>query len=197
MSIFWELFLTFLMIGAFTFGGGYAMLPLIQEEVVAKGWIDAEAIVDFIAVAESTPGPFAINMATYAGSEMGGAFGIWGSILGAACATLGVVLPSFVIILIVAKCYDRFRKSTIVEGCMSGLKPAVVGLIGGAVVSVGAAVFFPSGWDVSVFRDLSAYLALGITGVMLVLSFKKVHPILIICISAVLGILFGYLGLLS
>ena len=93
--IFLELFLTFLMIGAFTFGGGYAMLPLIQEEVAAKGWIDAASLVDFVAVSESTPGPFAINMATYVGSEMGG-------VLGAACATLGVVLPSFVIFLIVA-----------------------------------------------------------------------------------------------
>lgn len=188
--IYLELFLTFLMIGAFTFGGGYAMLPLIQEAVVEKGWIDNASVVDFIAVAESTPGPFAINMSTYVGAEMGGFFG-------AICATLGVVLPSFVVILIVAKCYDRFRKSRVVEGCMSGLKPAVVGLIGGAVVSVGAAVFFPAGWDVAAFSELSTYLALGISAVMLVLSFKKVHPILIICISAVLGIAFGYLGLLN
>ncbi len=185
-----ELFITFLMIGAFTFGGGYAMLPLIQEAVVEKGWIENELVVDFIAVAESTPGPFAINMSTYVGSEMGG-------FLGAVCATLGVVLPSFVIILIVAKCYDRFRKSTIVEGCMSGLKPAVVGLIGGAVISVGAAVFFPAGWDTAVFSQLSTYLALAISAVMLVLSFKKVHPIAIICISAVLGIVCGYTGLLG
>ena len=94
--IFLELFWVFFLIGAFTFGGGYAMLPLMQAEVTAKGWISNEAVVNFIAVSESTPGPFAINMATYVGSEMGG-------VLGAACATLGVVLPSFVIILIVAK----------------------------------------------------------------------------------------------
>ena len=102
--IYLELFLTFFMIGAFTFGGGYAMLPLMQEQVVAK-WghiISAEEIIDFIAVSESTPGPFAINMATYVGSEVGGIFG-------AVCATLGVVVPSFVVILIVAKCYDKFR----------------------------------------------------------------------------------------
>ena len=73
--IYLELFLTFLMIGAFTFGGGYAMLPLIQEEVAAKGWVEIEALVDFVAVSESTPGPFAINMATYVGSEVGGVFG--------------------------------------------------------------------------------------------------------------------------
>ena len=188
--IYLELFFTFLMIGAFTFGGGYAMLPLIQEEVAAKGWIDAAALVDFVAVSESTPGPFAINMATYVGSEVGGFFG-------AVCTTFGVVLPSFVIILIVAKCYDAFRQSKVVKGCMSGLKPAVVGLIGGAVVSVAITVFFPNGWTTAVFSQISTYLALGITGVMMVLAFKKVHPILIICISAVLGIAFGYMGLLS
>ena len=187
--IYLELFFTFLMIGAFTFGGGYAMLPLIQEEVAAKGWVDAASLVDFVAVSESTPGPFAINMATYVGAEVGGVFG-------AVCATLGVVVPSFVVILIVAKCYDRFRQSKVVKGCMSGLKPAVVGLIGGAIVSVGATVFFPAGWAVSAFTELKFYLAAGICAVMMVLSFKKVHPIIIICISAVLGIAAGYLGLL-
>ena len=73
--IYLELFLTFLMIGAITFGGGYAMLPIIQKEVAAKGWVDAASLVDFVAVSESTPGPFAINMATYVGSEVGGVFG--------------------------------------------------------------------------------------------------------------------------
>lgn len=195
--IYLELFFTFLMIGAFTFGGGYAMLPLIQEEVAAKGWIDAAALVDFVAVSESTPGPFAINMATYVGSVVGGeGVGVWGSILGAFCATMGVVVPSFVVILIVAKCYDKFRQSKVVKGCMSGLKPAVVGLIGGAIVSVGATVFFPTGWAVSTFTDLKFYLAAAICAVMAVLSFKKVHPIIIICISAALGIGAGYLGLL-
>lgn len=195
--IYLELFLTFLMIGAFTFGGGYAMLPLIQEEVAAKGWVDAAALVDFVAVSESTPGPFAINMATYVGSVVGGeGVGVWGSILGAFCATMGVVVPSFVVILIVAKCYDKFRQSKAVKGCMSGLKPAVVGLIGGAIVSVGATVFFPAGWTASAFTELKFYLAALICAVMMVLSFKKVHPIIIICISAVLGIAAGYLGLL-
>ena len=187
--IYLELFFTFLMIGAFTFGGGYAMLPLIQEEVAAKGWVDAAALVDFVAVSESTPGPFAINMATYVGAEVGG-------VLGSVCATLGVVIPSFVVILIVAKCYDKFRQSKVVKGCMSGLKPAVVGLIGGAVVSVGATVFFPVGWMLTAFTELKFYLAAVICAVMMVLAFKKVHPIIIICISAVVGIAAGYLGLL-
>ena len=176
--IYLELFWTYLLIGAFTFGGGYAMLPLMQAEVTAKGWISNEAVVNFIAVSESTPGPFAINMATYVGSEMGG-------VLGAACATLGVVLPSFVIILIVAKCFDKFRSSKAVKGCMSGLKPAVIGMIGTAVLSIGKTVFVPAGLLVSI----------AIFGVMLVLAFKKVHPIIIIILSAAIGIGAGILGI--
>ena len=194
--IYLELFLTFLMIGAITFGGGYAMLPIIQKEVAAKGWIDAASLVDFVAVSESTPGPFAINMATYVGSEVGGAYGPLGGFFGAVCATLGVVVPSFVVILIVAKCYDAFRQSKVVKGCMSGLKPAVVGLIGGAVISVGLTVFFPNGLTFGVFTQAKFYLAAAISAVMAVLAFKKVHPIIIICISAAVGIALGYMGLL-
>lgn len=186
--IYLELFWTFLTIGAFTFGGGYAMLPLIQEQVVSKGWIDSQSIVNFIAVSESTPGPFAINMATYVGAEMGGVFG-------SLCATLGVVLPSFVIILLVAKCYDKFKESRVVKGCMSGLKPAVVGLIGGAVLSVLITVFFPTGWSLGVLQTPSFYVYLALLGGMFFLAMKKVHPILIICISAVIGIGVGYLGI--
>ena len=100
--IFFELFITFFKIGLFTFGGGYAMLPLIQEEVTTRNWIPLEDLINFIAVSESTPGPFAINMATYVGSEVGGVYGVMGSIFGSFCATLGVVLPSFIIILIIS-----------------------------------------------------------------------------------------------
>ena len=124
--IFAELFFTFFKIGLFTVGGGYAMLPLIRTEVLGKGWLTAEEIVNFIAVSESTPGPFAVNIATYIGSVRGGA-------AGAACATLGVVLPSFLIILAIARCYKKFKSSKIVAGLMSGLKPAVIGLIAAAV----------------------------------------------------------------
>lgn len=183
--IYLELFLVFLKIGAFTFGGGYAMLPLIQEEVLARGWMPAQAIVDFIAVSESTPGPFAINIATYVGTETAG-------ILGALCSTLGVVLPSFVIILAVAKCYEKFQKNRIVQGCMSGLKPAVIGLIGASVLSVAHTVFFPDGWTLLVFQGAAFYISLGIFVLSVVLAFRKVHPVLIIGTSAALGVAFGY-----
>ena len=193
---FLELFATFFMIGAVTFGGGYAMLPMIQEQVGLR-WgdiISAESLLDFVAVSESTPGPFAINMATYVGSAVGGQNGsVLLSVFGSFCATMGVVLPSFIVILIVAKCYEKFKANRIVKGCMTGLKPAVVGLIGGAIVSVVFTVFFPAGVTLTVFRDPAFYVSLGIFVTMLILAFKKVHPIILICISAVVGIAAGYL----
>lgn len=192
MNIFLDLFLTFFKIGAFTFGGGYAMLPLMQEEVLAHKWMPLEDVVNFIAVSESTPGPFAINMATYVGSEVGGAFGLSGSIFGSFCATFGVVLPSFIVILIVAKCFERFKNSKVVKGCMTGLKPAVVGLIGSAIISVLLTVFIPNGFSAAVFTDASFYVALATFAICTVMAFKKVHPIIIIVLAAVLGIAAGY-----
>ena len=182
--IYLQLFLVFLEIGAFTFGGGYAMLPLVEEQVLKHGWLDMEEIIDFIAVSESTPGPFAVNMATYVGREAGGSFGAF-------CATFGVVLPSFVIVLIVAKCFDRFRNSGIVKGCMSGLKPAVIGLIGAALLSTGTTVFFPDGFSMESISVPGLLVPAAIFILMFVLALKKVHPILIIILSAALGILAG------
>lgn len=192
MNIFLDLFLTFFKIGAFTFGGGYAMLPLMQEEVLAHKWMPLEDVVNFIAVSESTPGPFAINMATYVGSEVGGALGLAGSIFGSFCATFGVVLPSFIVILTVAKCFERFKNSKVVKGCMTGLKPAVVGLIGSAIISVLLTVFIPNGFSAAVFTDASFYVALATFAICTVMAFKKVHPIIIIVLAAVLGIAAGY-----
>lgn len=194
MNIFLELFLTFLKIGAFTFGGGYAMLPLIQEEVLAHKWMELEKLVNFIAVSESTPGPFAINIATYVGSQLGGEAGtILERIFGSFCATLGVVLPSFVVILIVAKAYEKFKSSTVVKGCMTGLKPAVIGLIGSAAVSIAATVFAPLGFSTAIFTTPDFYISLVICATCTALVFKKTHPIIIVCLSAALGIAAGYL----
>ena len=190
---FLELFLTFFMIGAFTVGGGYAMLPFIQSEVLAKGWMENEVLTNFIAVSESTPGPFAINISTYIGAVKGGeALGVIGSFLGSFCATMGVVLPSFIIILIVARIFEAFKTNRFVKGAMNGLRPTVVGLIGAAIISVALTVFFPDGWDLAVFKEITTYISLGTFGIMTVLAFKKVHPIIIICISAVIGIVAGY-----
>lgn len=184
--IYFDLFLAFLKIGLFTFGGGYAMLPMIQEEVTAHGWLNQSELIDFIAVSESTPGPFAVNIATFIGTRTGG-------ILGSLCATLGVALPSFVIILIVARCYQKFKSSRLVIGAMNGLKPAVVGLISAALFSLSQTVFFPTGLSASVFGTAPFYVSLGIFAAAVVLAFKKLHPILIILLSAVIGVTAGYL----
>jgi len=184
--IYLELFLVFLQIGAFTFGGGYAMIPLIQGEVAAHGWLADEELINFIAVSESTPGPFAVNIATYVGMETGGIFGAF-------CATCGVVLPSFIIILIVARCYEKFQNSPIVKGCMSGLKPAVIGLIASAVVSTGRTVLFPEGVSAAVLTSLPFISALFIFVLMLILALKRVHPILIIILSGIMGVAAGYI----
>ena len=182
-----ELFWVFFLIGAFTFGGGYAMIAMIQQQVVSRGWMETAQVIDFVAIAESTPGPIAVNMATFVGSQMGG-------VLGAVCATLGVVLPSFIVILIVARCYTAFRKSKVVQGVMSGLKPAVVGLIAAALLTVATAVFQPDGTWLPVSSVLLwAAVAAGLFA--LAQRFKKLHPIVIILISALVGIAFGCLGI--
>ena len=182
-----ELFFTFFKIGLFTFGGGYAMLPLIQSEVQAKEWLTQSELVDFIAVSESTPGPFAINIATYVGSEVGG-------VLGSLFATLGVVMPSFIIILIVAQCYEKFKQSRTVQGVLSGLRPAAIGLIAGAVLTAAQTVFVPavSAPILEVITSYEFICGAVIFGISLPLILKKVHPILVICLAAVLGIVSGY-----
>ncbi len=180
-----ELFLIFLKIGAFTFGGGYSMIAMIQYEAEQHGWLSQSELVDFVALSESTPGPLAVNMATFVGMKTGG-------VLGAVLATLGVVLPSFVIILIIAKCYERFKTSKAVDSVMSGLKPAVVGMIGTAFLSVGRTVFFPSGFQTVRFTQASFWVFLGVFAVSVVLVFKKVNPIKIILLSAAVGIGAGY-----
>lgn len=187
--ILWNLFWTFFKIGAFTFGGGLAMLRIAQEQVLAWGWLKESEIVDFVALSESTPGPFAINMATYVGASQS-------NVLGALCATLGVVLPSFIVILIVAHFYKQFQNSHAIKGLMTGLKPTAIGLIASAIISMSATVFMPNGFSLSIFTTKEFYISLFIFILSLVLVFfkpKKIPPIVTICISAILGIAAGYL----
>ena len=200
MNIFIEILIllaTFFKIGLFTFGGGYAMLPLIQQEVLKNGWMELSQLINFIAVSESTPGPFAINMATYVGSERLSDLtngNVLLSIAGAAGATLGVVLPSFIVILIVARIYEQFKTNKYVAGVMTGLKPAAIGLIGGAVITMAKTVFFSEGFSFGIFKNPEFYISLVLFGVM---SFfvikKKTHPIIVISLSAVVGIISGYI----
>ena len=161
----------------------HTVLPLIQQDVLSQGWMDLEQLVNFIAVSESTPGPLAVNLSTYIGAETGG-------LLGSFCATVGVVLPSFVIILLVAKFYQAFQTNTLVKGCMNGLRPTVVGMIGASLLSVGASAFPAAG------GVMQWVLAAVLLAAILAAHWKKVHPILLIVGSAVVGIAAGYAGLL-
>ena len=116
------LFLEFFKIGLFTFGGGYAMIPLVKDVVISYSWLTEGEFYDFIGVCESTPGPIAINMATYVGNTQGG-------VLGGVVATLGVVLPSFIIILLIAMILKNFIKNKYVQGFLKGVQPIIVSLI--------------------------------------------------------------------
>ena len=120
--IYLELFLTFLQIGAFSFGGGYGMISLIREKALLHGWLTEEELLNMIAVAESTPGPIAVNMATFVGSEQGG-------ILGSLLSTLGVVIPSFILILLIAAVMRNLFKYAGVQAFLGGVRPCVVALI--------------------------------------------------------------------
>lgn len=190
MSVYLLLFFEFFKMGALTFGGGYAMIPFIEETVLAHNWMTTEELVDFIAVSESTPGAFAVNISTYIGSEVGG-------LLGSFLATLGLVLPPFIIIILIAKVYEKIKENTLVQGAMLGLKATVVGLIAATVLSVGKEIFFSKGINAAVFQSANFYVSLAIFAIALfLLLYKKLNPILIIAGSAVVGIICGYTGVI-
>lgn len=181
-----NLFWIFFKIGLFTFGGGYAMIPLIKSELVGGGYITSELLYDFIGISESTPGPVAINMATFIGMNQMG-------ILGAIVTTLGVALPSFIIILLIATLGSKFLETNGVKRAFLGLKPAVIGLI--FAVSVGLfihAVFPEMKLDTLTFNtSVFNYRSLIILVIVFAVSFlrKKISPIQIILLSAILGML--------
>lgn len=187
------LFYTFFKIGLFTIGGGYAMIPLIQSEVERHSWITEDLLINFVAIAESTPGPFAINIATFVGMEVSGIFGAF-------CATLGVVTPSFVIILLIAKYFHTFNQNRFVRGALSGLRPTVIGLMLSVVLSIGLSNFIFSPETVGGISDFFAkhvnYRGIVIFAALFLLNLKfKLHPILLIACSAILGIiLYGFVG---
>ena len=185
--IYLELFLTFLQIGAFSFGGGYGMISLIREKVLMYAWLTEEEMLNMIAVAESTPGPIAVNMATFVGSAQGG-------FPGALLATLGVVLPSFVIILIIAALIRNLLKYAGVKAFLGGIRPCVVGLIlaTGITMLMSKAIGFGGIGD-TLAIDLNGIIIFAtlitINAVARLMLKKKLSPILMIVTSAGLGML--------
>ncbi len=184
-----DLFLTFLLIGAVSFGGGYGMISLVREQVLAHGWLTESEFLDMIAVSESTPGPLAVNMATFIGSSQAG-------FPGALVATLGVVLPAFLIILLIAAVLKNLLRYRGVEAFLSGVRPTVVGLILGTAVVLGLATLFSLGSlrDTSgVTPDAGAFLILfcllALDAASRTWRGRAIAPILLILLSAVLGML--------
>ena len=186
--IFLELFGVFFLIGLFTFGGGYAMIPLIESQVVSRGWINVETLYDFIAVSEVTPGPFAINIATFIGSSQGG-------FLGSLCATLGVVLPSFIVILLLATILNKFSKSKYLSGAIDGVKPIIIALIASTVIMLMIKTFFFGGNSLTspfVIDRTTIALFLIIFGFTIIykkITKKDFNTILMLLISAIFGLI--------
>lgn len=188
-----DLFFTFLKIGAVSFGGGYGMIPLLTEEVLAHGWMTGNELLNFIAVSESTPGPIAVNMATFIGYSQYG-------FLGATLATLGVVLPAFLIILVIASVIKGLLHFAGVKAFLDGVRPVVVGLILATATTILLSVVLSlkSLESAVVFdwRALAIFAASALTSVLYKKIMKKsVSPIVLIIIAAVMGmLLYGLLG---
>ncbi len=173
MKHYLELFMVFFKIGAFTLGGGYAMVPLIQKEVVDnKGWLDKEEFIDTLALAQSSPGPIAINTAVFVGFKYSGS-------LGSIIATLGSVLPSFIIILIIAIFFRDIRANIYVDKAFKAIRPAVVALIAAPVITMSKSI-----------NIKSLKLLIPIASALLI-AYGGVSPIIVILITAIGGIIYG------
>ncbi len=192
--IYLKLFLNFLMIGSLSFGGGYGMISLVRETVLSNGWLTESEFLNFIAVSESTPGPLAVNMATFIGSTQGG-------LLGALFATLGVVLPSFFIILIIVSLLKNLMEYAGVKAFLAGVRPCIVALILATAINMGLGTLLGF---VDAHTSLTPdFKAIAVFLILLAIHFLyKKHkkaapsPILMILFSACLGVLFWQPALL-
>ena len=184
--IFVRLFLTFLKIGAVSFGGGYGMISLIREEVLSHGWLTEEQLLSFIAVSESTPGPIAVNMATFIGASQAG-------FMGALVATFGVVLPSFVVILLIAALLKKVMKYAGVQAALGGIRPVVTGLIlGTALILLLSTIANLQTVHDAVLLDWKAGIVFAVLAVSATVypkfRRKSFSPILLLLFSGVMGI---------
>ena len=167
-----KLFCTFAVVGVTTFGGGYAMLALIEREVVTPGWITEQMFTDIVAISQMTPGPIGINSATYIG------YVVTGSVLGSIVTTVTVMLPSFLLVLYASHFIRRHKESAIIKGVFAGLRPVVIGLIASAALLLMNRQNFP---------DNTWSILIGVASFILV-YFTKIHPIFIICLAGIAGL---------
>lgn len=171
MGILLKLYFSFLKIGMFGFGGGYAMLPFIESEVVSvNGWISKTQFLDVLGISQMTPGPVSINTATFVGYKLSG-------LIGGLIATLGVISFSFVAVILISKSMQKFKNNRYIEGALNGVKPVLIALVISAFVSLAK----------DSYHDYKSII-IGIIAIGMLLS-KKIHPIIVIIISAFLGIL--------
>ena len=179
LTLFWEFFKT----GLFAIGGGLATLPFLRQMSDRFGWFTHEELTNMLAVSESTPGPIGVNMATYVGNVIAGLFG-------GVVATFGLILPSFLVILVVAKMMRKFKDNRFVASSMTVLRPVSVGMVSAAVLSVLLAVFFPGYTTLASMRECFSLVGFLLFGVLLAVyvKFPKLHPIVILAIGAVVGI---------
>ncbi|MDD2476915.1 MAG: chromate transporter [Dysgonamonadaceae bacterium] len=172
MKKYWEIFLVFFKIGAFTFGGGYAMLPLIQSAVVdKKKWLGDKEFIDMLAIAQSMPGPIALNTAIFVGNKRKG---VKGSIF----SSLGIILPSFITILLLVIVFTQFRDNTVVESVFKGIRPAVVALIFAPLLRMGKNADIT--WN-TIWIPIAVALIVGLL---------HISPVVIIILAITLGILY-------
>ena len=195
VEIFFTLFIEFFKTGLFAIGGGLATIPFLHDMIDKYGWFTTELLTDMIAVSESTPGPIGVNMATYVGFITGlKDFGIGGSILGAVITTIGLVLPSLIIICIIAQFLKKFKESEVVQSVFYGLRPAVTALI----ASAGLGIFMVTLFSVDAFKASGEildffklpYILLFCIIFFISKKFKKLSPIMLILFSAIIGVVF-------
>ena len=183
--IYLQLFFSFLQVGALSFGGGYAAMPLIQEQVVnLHGWLSMNAFTDLVTIAEMTPGPIAVNAATFVGMQIIGP-------LGAVVATLGCIPPSCVIVTLLAHLYTKYQNVSVFQGTLASLRPAVVAMIAKAGVTILISSFFVNG-TIQLIRQNICIRMIVFFGIALVLLRKfKVNPILVMVLCGVANVAFS------
>jgi len=197
--IYLELLITFFKIGLFCFGGGYGMIPIIEREIVAHNWLTSQEFVNIISISEMTPGPIAINTATFVGYKIGG-------IPGGALATAGVVLPSLILILVISHFLYKYQHHPIIKETIYGIRPVVLALIIQAAIFVAKNTFFKEGGSIKTilnfntsghFLEIINPATIAITVVSLILLLvSKIHPILVILAAGVIGVILHFMGVL-
>lgn len=182
--IYLKLFLSFLQIGCFSFGGGYAAMPLIQEQVVTlHHWIDMNAFTDLITIAEMTPGPIAVNAATFIGIQTAGP-------LGAVVATFGCILPSCIFVTLLAFIYTKYQKMSLLQGTLSSLRPAVVAMIAKAGLTILVSAFFINGVIAFTAGNIKVRMILYFVAAIILLRKAKLNPILVMVLCGVFELCF-------